>query len=398
MERLGEGAADTAGPAAAEAREKAAAGALEDAAESIGTSLDEPATCRELAGFLVRRELCEAAAVELLPEDVPAARLGGGPEALARAATAGRPELLPPHTPRDVRAITVPLVARGRRYGAVVAIRTGLAFTGAEVTVLHHAARLAAIHLGHARRHEAVRDAAMNLQRALLAEPGRPHANLDVASHYLPAGGGDLVGGDWLETVRLHFGRTLLVMGDVMGHGLDAAVDMSAYRSLLRYIASTDLPPHRVLRQLDAAAARDGSRRPATCLLVRVDPARGTCSLVSAGHLPPVVFGPDGTGTLLRLPVGPPLGTGIGGYEQTTCRLGPDETLVMFTDGLVERRHEDIDVSLARLAGLRLPPGAGVQQSLDFILGNLDAEHAEDDVAALTARIRRAPAPHALTP
>jgi Stage II sporulation protein E (SpoIIE) len=70
----------------------------------------------------------------------------------------------------------------------------------------------------------------------------------------------------------------------------------------------------------------------------------------------------------------------------------------MFTDGLVERRREDIDVSLARLAGLRLPPGAGVQQSLDFILGHLDAEHAEDDVAAMTARIRRAPAPHALTP
>lgn len=82
------------------------------------------------------------------------------------------------------------------------------------------------------------------------------------------------MGGDWFETVRLHFGRTLLVVGDVMGHGLDAAVDMNAYRSMLRYVASTDLPPHRVLRRLDAAVSEDSARRPATALLVQVDPAR----------------------------------------------------------------------------------------------------------------------------
>ncbi|WP_225851017.1 PP2C family protein-serine/threonine phosphatase [Streptomyces sp. HPF1205] len=405
-----------------------------DAAETIGTCLDGATTCRELAAFLVRHRVCEAAAVELLPEDVPdvaavadvpdlaavpdvtnppdpphppdppdrpgspdrpgAPAAGrGGP--LLRAATAGRPELLPPHAPRDMCSAAVPLTARGRRYGELIAVRTGGAFTAEEADVLRYAAQLAAVHLGHARRHEAVRAAAANLQRALLAEPGRPHANLDIATHYLPAGGaqagGDLVGGDWVETVRLHFGRTLLVMGDVMGHGLDAAVDMSAYRSLLRYVASTDLPPHRVLRRLDAAAADDGKRRPATCLLARVDPARGAVSLVSAGHLPPVVFGPDGRGRLLELPVGPPLGTGIGGYEATTCALAPGETLVMFTDGLVERRREDIDVSLARLAGLALPPGAAARDTLDFILDHLDAQHAEDDVAVLAARIHRNP-------
>lgn len=81
-----------------------------------------------------------------------------------------------------------------------------------------------------------------------------------------------------------------------MGHGLDAAVDMNAYRSMLRYVASTDLPPHRVLRRLDAAVSEDSARRPATALLVQVDPARGTAMLASAGHLPPVVFAEDGTG------------------------------------------------------------------------------------------------------
>ncbi|MET7982583.1 MULTISPECIES: GAF domain-containing SpoIIE family protein phosphatase [unclassified Streptomyces] len=385
--------------------------ALEDAVESIGTTLDERMTCEELVAFVCRR-LCDTAAVDLLPTDVAAGRRSPRPE-FARAAAAGRTRLLtPPDGPRplSVRALdegrpiaasidlsartprqvmAVPLLAHGRRYGVLLAVRQGAPFTGTDLAVAHHAARLAAVHLGHSRRHESLRGTVLDLQRALLAAPGRPHPNLDLATRYLPAGGSSLVGGDWFETVRLHFGRTLLVVGDVMGHGLDAAVDMNAYRSMLRYVASTDLPPHRVLRRLDTAVAEDGTRRPATCLLVRVDPARGTAVIAGAGHLPPVVFAGDGTGELLPLPVGPPLGTGIGGYQQVVRRLSPDDTLVMFTDGLVERRDEDIDESLARLAALRIPPGAGVDDLLDEVLAKLDAHHAEDDVAVLAARIRR---------
>ncbi|MBD0737189.1 PP2C family protein-serine/threonine phosphatase [Streptomyces sp. CBMA29] len=384
----------------------------EEAVEAIGSTLDEQTTCAELVAFLCRR-VSDAAAVDLLPEDVPADRR---PEelALTRTAAAGRSELLEPRTPLSAQslsvraldeghpitttadaygslprtAVSMPLLAHGRLYGALLAVRAGLrGFTAQETAAVHYAARLAAVHLSHARQHTAAHSTALNLQRALLAEPRRPHPNLDIATRYLPAGGGSLVGGDWFETVRLSFGRTLLVIGDVMGHGLDAAVDMNAYRSMLRYVASADLPPHRVLRQLDAAVAEDGTRRPATCLLVRVDPARGSVALVSAGHLPPVLFSADGTGSLLRLPVGPPLGTGVGGYELTTRDITPDQTLVMFTDGLVERRKEDIDVSLARLADLRLPPGAAIQPVLDEVLTRLDAARAEDDVAVLAARL-----------
>ncbi|WP_369243972.1 PP2C family protein-serine/threonine phosphatase [Streptomyces sp. R41] len=388
-------------------------GAMDDAVESIGTTLDERTTCSELAAFACRH-FSDAAAVDLLPADVPAAQQTPDPD-LSRVAMAGSTDLLTPWTPHgsrplSVRALdeghpitasidlsglvprrvmTVPLLAHGRLYGVLLAVRQGPAFTDAETTGTHYAARLAAVHLGHARQHNAVRSTVLSLQRALLAEPGRPHPNLDLATRYLPAGGSTLVGGDWFETVRLHFGRTLLVVGDVMGHGLDAAVDMNAYRSMLRYVASTDLPPHRVLRRLDAAVAEDGIRRPATCLLVQVDPARGTAAIAAAGHLPPVVFAGDGTGELLDLPVGPPLGTGIGGYEPATRALAPDDTLFMFTDGLVERRSEDIDESLARLAGLRLPPGAAVEAQLDEVLLKLDARHAEDDVAVMAARIRR---------
>lgn len=386
-------------------------GVVEDAVDSIGTTLNERTTCAEVARFLCRHG-CDAAAVDLLPEDLPAtARLPAG--ALTRAVTAGRADLLDSGLSRsggglEARALdagqpvtagtrpdggvprsvmTAPLLARGRVYGALLGVRTGSGFSAQDTATLHYAAMLAAVHLGHDREYTAVHSTALNLQRALLEEPGRPHPNLDIATRYLPVGGATLVGGDWYETVRLHYGRTLLVIGDVMGHGLDAAVDMNAYRSTLRYVASADLPPHRVLRQLDAAVAEDSTRRPATCLLAQVDPARGTASIATAGHLPPVLFAADGTGRLLDLPVGPPLGTGVGGYALTTQSLAPGETLLLFTDGLVERRDEDIDVSLARLAALRLPPGCPPQDLLDHVLASVDAAGAEDDVAVLAARV-----------
>ncbi|WP_406388471.1 PP2C family protein-serine/threonine phosphatase [Streptomyces sp. NBC_00211] len=375
--------------------------ATEAAAEQIGTRPNETAICEELAGFLFRN-LCDAVAVDLRAEDgrlnriaaagavgLLAARPGGSPS--VRAVDGGHPlsewTVLASGTP--VHLLSVPLPARNRVYGEVVAVRAQGRFSDHEAATIHFTARLAAMHLGHARELAATEDTAMHLQRALVSEPGRPHPNLEMASRYLPVGTGALVGGDWFETVRLHFGRTLLVVGDVMGHGLAAAVDMNAYRSTLRDVAATDLAPHRVLRQLDALVAEDPARRPATCLLVRVDPTRGVADFASAGHLPPAVFGADSTAALVEVPVGPPLGTGVGGYEGITRAITTEETLLMFTDGLVERRGEDIDVSLARLAGLRLPVGAAVEELVDAVVAGLDARHAEDDVAVLAARIRR---------
>ncbi|MFJ3879108.1 PP2C family protein-serine/threonine phosphatase [Streptomyces sp. NPDC090077] len=379
-------------------------GALE-ALEAIGTTDDERTTCRELAGFLFRT-LCDAAAVDLTADGRTERVAAAGATALLRApGPAVRPAVvaldgghplrswtLRPGDP-PVHGLSVELARHGTSYGTVLAVRTGGAFTDREAAALHFAARLAALHVRHARRLAATESVALDLQRALVADPGRPHPNLLVAGRYLPVGPSALVGGDWFETVRLHFGRTLLVVGDVMGHGLDAAVDMNAYRSTLREVASTELAPHRVLRQLDALVAEDAARRAATCLLVRVDPARGTALYASAGHLPPAVFAADGTGRLLDVPVGPPLGTGLGGYESAAHPLGPGDTLVLYTDGLVERRGEDIDRSLARLTGLRLPVCGTAEEAVDAVVAGLDARHAEDDVAVLAARIRARPAP-----
>ncbi|MFK4149206.1 PP2C family protein-serine/threonine phosphatase [Streptomyces sp. NPDC004065] len=307
-----------------------------------------------------------------------------------RALDAGHPitASFTPGEGTDLVALSVPLLAWGRVHGVALALRTGRLFADDETAAVHYAARLAAAHLRHAEEYREAGDRVSGPRRVPPADPGRPHPHLDLATRYLPVGAGTPVGGDWCESVRLRHGRTLLVIGDVMGHGLDAAVDMNAYRSMLRYLASTDLPPHRVLRRVDAAMAEESGRRPATCLLALLDPARGTAALAGAGHPPPAVFHRDGTAELVRLPVGPPLGTGLGGHEAARLSLAQDDTLVLFTDGLVERRGEDIDTSLDRLAALRVRPGADAAGLLDEILDRLGARRADDDVAVVAARVR----------
>ncbi|KOG34929.1 MULTISPECIES: PP2C family protein-serine/threonine phosphatase [Streptomyces] len=414
--------------------------ALERAIGEIGTTLDETTTCRELASFLVRNLYGTSATVDLLADtggplrraaasapagdkaatapdgrgagsgttggtagsgtaggaagsEVTVVAAGSGPAGVAVGSGTAGGAVAGGGSGAVGDSLAVPLAVHDEEpLGTVTVTRAGgAAFAADELALLRHTARLAARHLGHARRLAATEDTALHLQRALVAEPGRPHPNLEIAGGYLPAGHRTLVGGDWFETVRLHFGRSLLVVGDVMGHGLAAAVDMNAYRTALREVAATDLPPHRVLRHLDSVVAEDDARRPATCLLVRVDPARGSATFASAGHLPPVVFAADGSAELVDLPVGPPLGTGVGGYEPATRPLVSGDTLLIFTDGLVERRDEDIDVSLARLAALRLPAGSGPREVVDEVLRRLGAHGAEDDVAVLAARVRARP-------
>ncbi|MFI9809016.1 PP2C family protein-serine/threonine phosphatase [Streptomyces sp. NPDC052301] len=374
--------------------------ALRAAVTRIGTTLDEDTTYAELTRE-VARQVGGAAAV-LLSGDRGGSRYE---------ATVGNPALLPDAwwsaaEPRQAAgpadggflplvtgpaglAVRVPLATAGRCYGVLVSAREEAPYTDAEAELLTFLAEHAASHIRHAREHDAVSGIVGKLQRALLSQPGRPHPNLDVATRYLPVGQSALVGGDWCETVRLHFGRTLLVVGDVMGHGLEAAVDMAAYRSSLRYIASADLPPHRVLRQLDELAADEPDRRPATCLIAQVDPNRGQVTFASAGHLPPAVLDGQGRTSLLPVPVGPPLGTGLGGYEPATCRLDPSQALLLFTDGLVERRGEDIDRSLQRLTEVDFRAASGLEDILDTVLARLEARHTEDDVAVLAARLRR---------
>ncbi|MFF6953015.1 PP2C family protein-serine/threonine phosphatase [Streptomyces iakyrus] len=372
--------------------------ALRTAMARIGTTLNEAATCGELTREAARqmggtaavlREEGEASTHYTAVRGDPA-MLPGAPWVRAKARQAepraGGHVTSGPSYAQPV--LCVPLATGSDSYGTLVCTRRTPPFTRLDTDVCILLAERAASHIRQAREHEQVSGLIAKLQSALRVEPGRPHPNLDVAMRYRPAGQSALVGGDWCETVRLHFGRTLLVVGDVMGHGLEAAVDMTAYRSALRYTASADLPPHRVLRQLDTIASSEPDRRPATCLIARIDPAREQVALASAGHLPPAVVDTRGRTSLLAVPVGPPLGTGLGGYQSHTHRLDPSQTLVLFTDGLVERRGEDIDQSLHRLTELTFATAASPEQVLDTLLTGLGTDHPEDDVAVLAARIR----------
>ncbi|MFF7457203.1 SpoIIE family protein phosphatase [Kitasatospora sp. NPDC008115] len=420
---------------------------LETAAERIGTTLDVDTTCAELAAFAVPR-LAELATVDVLPPDaetrtgrtpgrrfhraalvcadglrpavdrlprpgesvrhregsVAARALASGVAVLVAPGTAGElTEAAPdPASAAAYRAagvtslLVVPLTARGRMIGLLTLARTAASpgFGPDDAVLVGDLAARAATGIDNARRYSRSQSIALDLQRALLSEPGHPHQNLELASRYLPSGSSSVVGGDWYETVRLPFGRTLLVMGDVMGHGVEAAVDMSGYRATLRDVAETDLPPHRILRQLDTVIAANESARPATCLLALADPGRGRWTFSSAGHLPPALVAPGRPTELLRVPTGPPLGTGLGGYQQCDRELRPDETLLLYTDGLVERRGEDIDASLARLAALRLPAAGPLDDLLDAALHGVGPGvgcPAEDDIAVLAARPRHRP-------
>ncbi|MDH6108749.1 hypothetical protein P3T36_002330 [Kitasatospora sp. MAP12-15] len=417
---------------------------LDAAADRLGTTLDVDTTCAELADFAVPR-LADLATVDVLPEallDRRGATHTAVPR-LRRTGMAATPALLPrlgalaapgesvrhlegssparcletgkavignllsdeelsrsaadPRTLAAYRAagidsvLVVPLTARGHLVGVLSLGRVGgssSAFTDDDVVLVEDLACRAAIGIDNAHRYTRSQGIALQLQRALLSEPGNPHPNLQLASRYLPCGTTSMVGGDWYETVRLPFGRTLLVMGDVMGHGVEAAVDMSNYRSTLRYVAAMDLPPHRILRQLDTIISEHESARPATCLLALADPGRSRWTFSSAGHLPPALIGADGATELISVPTGPPLGTGLGGYEQCTRELRPEQVLLLYTDGLVERRGEDIDASLDRLAALRPPAAGDLDDLLDAVLHGLAHPAVDDDIALLAARVR----------
>jgi serine phosphatase RsbU (regulator of sigma subunit) len=412
------------------------------AAERIGTTLDIDVTCDELAEFTVPA-MSDLTLVEVLPYEIaergdgagaapprmhraafactPAVRrlLGsshalGEPtrsaaeSAVGRSLRAGGPvvanlpsaqelELLAGNA-EDLAAfrllgvdsiLAVPLVARGRVIGALTMARVGAehrGFTEDDMILAQDLADRAAVSVESARQYAESQRITLELQRALLVEPGPPHSNLEIAARHLPLGRRNLVGGDWYEIIRLPFGRTLLVMADVMGHGMEAAVDMSHYRSIIRELGSMDLPPHGILAHLDTVIAASESARPATCLLAVADPSRRRWTLASAGHLPPALFVAGRPTELIPTPIGPPLGTGVGGYEHVTVDLLPDQILLLYTDGLVERRGEDIDISLARLAAVDFPPTGELEQLLQVVLSALASSTPDDDIAVLAAR------------
>ncbi|WP_193783077.1 SpoIIE family protein phosphatase [Streptomyces sp. E5N91] len=255
--------------------------------------------------------------------------------------------------------------------------------TGAEL-----AAR-AGLVLDNARMYTHQENVAETLQDSMLPHIPARLAGCDIATRYLPGTLLGRVGGDWFDAVKLPGARTALVVGDVMGHGLNSAAMMGQLRTAVQTMAGLDLPPAQLLRNLDDLAQRLGDTHLATCLYAVYDPIAGELHLANAGHIPPVlVRAENGASELIDLPTGAPIGVGGVPFESVRVPVAPGDRLVMCTDGLVEVRGEDIGVGLATLCESAAHPAASMDDACDTIIRALGAGGGrKDDVALLMARL-----------
>ncbi len=299
---------------------------------------------------------------------------------------------------RDIRPLitgrsmlVVPLKARNVVLGFMILLRHPERpvfndmdrVTGAEL-----AAR-AGLVLDNARMYTHQENVAETLQDSMLPHIPAHMTGCDIATRYLPGTLLGRVGGDWFDAVKLPGARTALVVGDVMGHGLNSAAMMGQLRTAVQTMAGLDLPPAQLLRGLDDLAQRLGETYLATCLYAVYDPVAGELHLANAGHIPPVlVRAEDGRSELIDLPTGAPIGVGGVPFETVRVRVAPGDRLVMCTDGLVEVRGEDIGVGLATLCESAAHPAASMDDACDTIIRALGRRGGRrDDVALLMARL-----------
>ncbi|GGV75736.1 ATP-binding SpoIIE family protein phosphatase [Streptomyces griseoloalbus] len=228
------------------------------------------------------------------------------------------------------------------------------------------------------------RETAVTLQRSLLPQELEEPDDLRVAATYHPGGTEAAVGGDWYDVITLGGGRTALVIGDVMGRGVRAAAVMGQLRTAVRAYARLDLPPHEVLQLLDGLAMEIDANQIATCAYAIHDPNEGRLVYASAGHLPILVRDESGTVQRADEPTGPPLGTGGWMHTSGAIPLGPGSTAVLYTDGLVERRNEDLDEGIAALERALAGATGSPQVVCDRLVrsAGVTPDH-DDDVAVL---------------
>jgi PAS domain S-box-containing protein len=285
-------------------------------------------------------------------------------------------------------AMIVPMPARGRVLGAItfVAAESGRTFDAADVELAEELGRRAGLAIDNVRLYELAQGTAETLQRSLLPDRLPDTPRLETAARYLPGMAGADVGGDWYDVIELPSGAAAIVVGDVMGRGVKAAALMGQLRTAVRSYALIAPDPGATMRLVSDYVTRRGDVDFATVLLLTVDPQTGAIEACSAGHLPPVLVPADGPAELLTLRQGPPLGIAAHPYETSRVDPTPGVSLLLYTDGLVERRRVPLDDGLQRLVevcsdGPR-EPGALV----DHVLRGLLAGDTSDDVAVLAVR------------
>ncbi|MFE9450301.1 SpoIIE family protein phosphatase [Streptomyces sp. NPDC006739] len=293
--------------------------------------------------------------------------------------------------------IAVPLLARGVVLGVASFYRAEdpAPYGDDDLALAQELATRAALSVDNARRYTHERAMVLALQRRLLPHGLPDQDAVEVAHRYLPAEAD--VGGDWYDVIPLSGGRVGLLVGDVVGHGMLSAATMGRLRTAARCYAELDLPPDEVLIHLDNLVGRLDREDPdgggagiigATCLYAIYDPASQQCVMARAGHPPPALVAPDGTVTYPDLPAGPPLGLGGLPFDTAEVHLPEGSQLVLYTDGLIEDRHRDVDVILDRLRGALAHAQRTPEETCQAVLDTVAPARPCDDIALLVARTR----------
>ncbi|WP_406176639.1 SpoIIE family protein phosphatase [Streptomyces sp. NBC_00996] len=293
--------------------------------------------------------------------------------------------------------MSVPIQARGQTLGVAVLTRFRQPgpFTSDDVLLAEEITARAAVCIDNARRFSRERETALALQRSLLPQSLPRTAALEAASRYLPAARAG-VGGDWFDLIPLSGMRVAMVVGDVVGHGIQASATMGRLRTAVRTLADIDLAPDELLTHLDDLVVRlsedagvEGATGEvgATCLYAVYDPVSRRCTLAAAGHPPPFIVPPDGLPRQIEHPPGPPLGLGGLPFESVELELREGTVLALFTNGLIESRGRESDVGYQLLSRALEQSSHSLEWACHAILqALLPVGGAQDDVALLLAR------------
>jgi serine/threonine-protein kinase RsbW len=285
-------------------------------------------------------------------------------------------------------SVALPMRARGTVLGALTLARHGPGFHAADLPFLRELADRAGLALENARLYEQQRAVAHTLQHGLLAGAPPEDPRFAVAAHYQPGVRTLEVGGDWHDTFRISDDRIALVVGDVVGRGIDAATAMGQLRSAIRALAGADAGPARVIEQLDRFVLPIEAAQHATVAYAEVALDSGRMRFACAGHPPPLLGPAGGEPHLLWDGRSAPLGA-YGGLanerEEAELTLAPGARLLLYTDGLVEHRGRPIDVGLDRLVAAF---ARARDAALPALVGDLpevllEGVQADDDVCLL---------------
>lgn len=298
--------------------------------------------------------------------------------------------------PTTGAVVTLALASGGQACGAVTFGfgRSGRVSPSSEAALAEIAA-LAGSACRRAALYESEHHSAEMLQRAYLPARLSDVAGLSFASRYLPAGESLAVGGDWYDVIALPGTKVGMVIGDVAGHGIQAAAVMASLRAALRAFATIELSPAEILTRLNTYTCLYKPDAFATVLVAVYDAVDGRLRYASAGHPPAVVVFADGATNALAEPLGPPLGVPDTRYAQGEQPFPPGSALVTYTDGLVERKRRAIDETVADLVRAA-SGGAGVspEELCDLLVSDLlSGVELFDDAALLVARRHPAGSP-----